>query len=116
MICSLSPQRQAESELCNHVRVDAGDEVVRHDAVAPTQFLGLSGGGRLELHLKTVTPGFARFLAAKDGGGLEPVSARCAWDLKPGRNEIRLVAENRQGVRGPVTRLVVEDKKVPGNP
>lgn len=77
---------------------------------AHVRLLRPRAAGEVEIWLETVTPGFASFLAARDGGDFEPIEPKHIWRLRPGRNEIRLVASNRRGVRGPDSRIVVEQE------
>ena len=64
--------------------------------------------GRVAISLETDMPGFDGFQASMDQGEFRPVPSVYLWQIRPGHNEIRLVARNTRGVTGPVTKIVIE--------
>jgi len=64
--------------------------------------------GNVIIGLKTDMPGFERFTASEDGGASRTIGSLHTWKLRDGRNEIRIQAQNTKGIKGPVTRIVVE--------
>ena len=71
------------------------------------------GNDRLFLAFETYTPNFSHYEVNHNDGGWTTVPDRWTWFLGSGRNELSVRAVSKLGVKGIVSRIVVNHANTP---
>ena len=71
------------------------------------------GNDRLFLNFETYTPNFSHFEVHPDGSGGKKVGARWTWLFQSGRNDLKVRAVSKRGVKGKPSSVVINHADAP---